>query len=288
MGENSKIEWTHHTFNPWIGCTKVAAPCDNCYAEALSKRYGWVTWGPHGERKRTSAANWRKPLIWDKAAKLAGVRHRVFCASLADWLDNQVPNSWREDLANLIEATPNLDWLLLTKRIQNFGKHAPWHDDDIPPNVWLGITCGSQPEYDRDWPKLSELKPRVRFISYEPALGPLSILSPSGRGPDWIICGGESGPHARPMHPKWARALRDECEAADVAFFFKQWGEHFPYRVSTEPAAVDRLYLNGAVVGGKDFGDGWFAARVGKKVAGRLLDGKEHNSFPEAKEVAFA
>src|ERR1700712_493898 len=116
MGENSKIEWCDHTFNPWIGCQKVSPGCDNCYAEALmDKRLGRVEWGPHGERLRTSPANWAKPLQWDRAAAKAGVRHRVFCASLADWLDNKVPRRWRIDLAAIIRQTPNLDWLLLTK-----------------------------------------------------------------------------------------------------------------------------------------------------------------------------
>lgn len=223
MAENSKIEWTTHTFNPWIGCTKVAPPCDNCYAEALAKRYGWTKWGNEGERKRTSPANWRKPIAWNKAAKAAGERHRVFCASLADWLDNRVSDGWRDDLANLIEATPNLDWLLLTKRIGNFGKHAPWHDDDIPANVWLGITCGDQAEYDRDWPKLRALKAPVRFISHEPSLGCLwNFHTAAGEAPDWIICGGESGPGARMMDAAWARKTRDNCAQFGIAFFMKQ------------------------------------------------------------------
>ncbi len=133
MAENSKIEWTTHTFNPWIGCQKVSPGCDNCYAEAMmDHRYGRVKWGPHGERVRTSAANWGKPMQWDKAARARGVRDRVFCASLADWLDNKVPGSWREQLGLLIQATPNLDWLLLTKRIENFDKLAPWRADTIP------------------------------------------------------------------------------------------------------------------------------------------------------------
>jgi protein gp37 len=222
MAENSKIEWTDHTFNPWIGCTKIAPACDNCYAADLAKRYGWVEWG--GERKRTSDANWRKPVQWDKAAKKAGTRYRVFCASLADWLDNQVPVSWREDLACLIDATPNLDWLLLTKRIGNFGKLGPWHNDDIPKNVWLGITCGDQKEYERDWPKLAEIEASVRFISHEPSLGPLVpyALNPGRLIPNWIICGGESGPHRRMMNPQWARDLRDYCEHDGIAFFMKQ------------------------------------------------------------------
>lgn len=226
MAENSKIEWTHHTFNPWIGCTKVAPPCDNCYAEKLATRYGWVKWG--GPRKRTSDANWRKPVQWDKAAKKAGTRYRVFCASLADWLDNQVEPSWREDLACLIEATPNLDWLLLTKRIGNFDKIGPWHHDDVPANVWLGITCGDQKEYDRDWPKLAEIEAGVRFVSYEPALGPLIPSFHRDRLPDWIICGGESGPVTRYLDPAWARALRDDCRKTGVNFFMKQMTDKKP------------------------------------------------------------
>jgi protein gp37 len=143
MGENSKIEWTIHTFNPWIGCQKVSPGCDNCYAEALmDKRLGRVVRGPHGERMRTSPANWAKPLQWAKAAARVGVRHRVFCASLADWLDNKADTQWREDLAVLIEATPELDWLLLTKRIANFAKLSPWHDDDVPDNVCLAWCDG--------------------------------------------------------------------------------------------------------------------------------------------------
>lgn len=217
MAENSKIEWTTHTFNPWIGCTKVGPPCDNCYAEALSKRYGWAEWGPHGERKRTAPANWRKPYQWDRQAERDGVRHRVFCASLADWLDNQVPQQWRGELGVVIDETTHLDWLLLSKRIQNWRRLSPW--EKPPSNVWVGITCGSQSELERDWPLLAAVDATVRFISYEPALGPLTL---GDARPDWIICGGESGPGARTMDPAWARALRDECAEKGVAFFMKQ------------------------------------------------------------------
>jgi protein gp37 len=134
MAENSKIEWCDHTFNPWIGCQKVSPGCDHCYAEALmDKRYGRVQWGPHGERVRTSPDNWKMPLRWAKKAN--GDRPRVFCASLADWLDNKAPRSWRDDLAQLIYDTPNLDWLMLTKRIENFDKLAPWRRYDVPSHV---------------------------------------------------------------------------------------------------------------------------------------------------------
>jgi protein gp37 len=217
MGEASKIEWTTHTFNPWIGCQKVSPGCDNCYAEAMmDHRYGRVKWGPHGERVRTSAANWKQPFRWAKAAN--GSRPRVFCASLADWLDNKVPSQWREDLAVVIDETPQLDWLLLTKRIENFDKLSPWHDDAIPRNVWLGITCEDQAAYNKRWPILSRIPATVRFISYEPAIGP---LEPFGK-PDWIICGGESGKGARPMDPQWARDLIAACAVSDIKFFMKQ------------------------------------------------------------------
>jgi protein gp37 len=227
MGENSKIEWTDHTFNPWIGCQKVSLACDFCYAEAMmDHRYHRVEWGPHGERKRTSEENWRQPLRWAKHARAMGARHRVFCASLADVFDNRAPQGAREDLLKLIEATPELDWLLLTKRPENISKQVPqkW----IPlftRNVWLGTTCETQGWYDRRWPTLRKTPAAVHFISYEPALGPLTHLGPDGARPDWIICGGESGRNARPMMLQWARNIQANCERNGVAFFMKQMGQ---------------------------------------------------------------
>lgn len=307
MAENTKIEWTDHTFNPFIGCTKVSPGCDNCYAENLmDTRMGKVVWGPKGERVRTSPANWNKPLKWNAnhAAFFAehGRRQRVFCASLADVFDNAVDPQWREDLFKLIEATPNLDWLLLTKRIGNVSNMLPVPFDfaKLYPHVWIGATVVNQEEADRDIPKLLAVDAAVRFLSMEPLLGPVSIgkwLDPwtcadcefhgcesdcgadgcSACGADdafsqgsdsckscgaddqaarpscprcgshrsferdhgfkydseqtfidWVIVGGESGPGARPMHPEWARSLRDQCTAAGVAFLFKQWGEWIP------------------------------------------------------------
>jgi protein gp37 len=217
MGEHSKIEWTDDTFNPWIGCTKVSPGCDHCYAERdWDHRFHKVKWGPHGERIRTTFDYWKGPLTWNRKAKAAGVRHRVFCASLADVFDNQVPEQWRSDLFDLIKATPELDWLLLTKRPQNIAKMFPaqWW-----PNVWIGTTCEDQKHYDQRWPLLNAVRNvPVRFISYAPAIGPLYLDEPV----DWIICGGESGGGARMMNPQWARALRDQCAAANVPFFMKQ------------------------------------------------------------------
>lgn len=220
MGDTTKIEWCDATFNPWVGCQKVSPGCDHCYAEGWAKRSGMVQWGPHADRRRTSEANWRKPLKWAKDARGTGKRPRVFCASLADWLDNRVPAEWRMDLWRLINRTPELDWLLLTKRPENYSKLAPWDDDKPPANVWLGITAEDQAHYDRRWPILNDIPARVRFISYEPAIGPL--VPSMAFIPDWIICGGESGHHARHMDPRWARMTRDYCSGFGIAFFMKQ------------------------------------------------------------------
>lgn len=218
MAENSKIEWTTHTFNPWIGCQKVSPGCDHCYAEAMmDHRYGKVEWGPHGERKRTSVANWRKPRQWAKASN--GSRPRVFCASLADVFDNKAPDGARADLFDLIRSTPELDWLLLTKRPENIRKMLPADWSDGWPHVWLGTTCEDQANYDRRWPIMASVPAAVRFISYEPAIGKLGYVW--GK-PDWIICGGESGAGARLMEADWARGVRDQCSASGIAFFMKQ------------------------------------------------------------------
>jgi len=282
MAENSKIEWCHHTFNPWTGCTKIGPGCDHCYAEGWAKRSGIVQWGPGAERRRTSEANWRQPVKWNAEAERLGVRYRVFCASLADVFDNAVPVEWRRDLFDLIAKTPNLDWLLVTKRIGNaktmmadalhLNPTALSNGQIWPlPNVWLGITVVNQAEADRDIPKLLATPAVVRFLSMEPLLGPVNLrhlnedretnevdcLHPrtweqeieqwrdtedeweeqfedlygvavsDASGPmhasvDWVIVGGESGPGARPMHPQWARDLRDQCVAAGVPFFMKQ------------------------------------------------------------------
>lgn len=228
MAENSKIEWTTHTFNPWIGCQKMSPACDNCYAEALmDHRYGKVKWGPHGERLRTSVANWKKPLLWARRARGGKDRPRVFCASLADIWDNQVPVQWRRDLFNLIWETPELDWLLLTKRPENIedmlwpaigeAELWPW------PNVWLGVSAEDQKWYDRRWGMLSTIPAKVRFISHEPSLGGIfDLRGNTDHYPDWFIMGGESGSGARNMPVDRARETRDNCKRHDVKFFFKQ------------------------------------------------------------------
>ena len=225
MAEKTKIEWTDHTFNPWIGCQKVSTGCDLCYAEAsMDHRFGRVLWGAHGQRVRTSERNWKTPLRWAKAAKLNATRPKVFCASLADIWDNKAPDEWRADLFRLIDLTPQLDWLLLTKRPENVEKMLPTAIAGLKAwpwsNVWLGVTCENQEQYTRRWPILRKVPAVLHFVSYEPALGPLAL--PLGRLPDWIICGGESGSGARFMNPEWAQNLLKQCRRREIAFFMKQ------------------------------------------------------------------
>ncbi|WP_343726647.1 phage Gp37/Gp68 family protein [Burkholderia seminalis] len=325
MSENSKIEWTDSTFNPWEGCQKVGPGCDHCYAESRNARFGGgtaVNWGPGAPRRRTSAANWRKPLQWNRDGTfyaIHGRRRRVFCASLADVFDNEVDLLWRRDLFRLIAETENLDWLLLTKRIGNVPtmlRHIGV--ERLPDNVWLGATIVNQAEADRDIPKLLAVPARVHFLSMEPLLGPADIsrhldycekLDKHGIsrraggqhikcdehcGISWVIVGGESGPGARPMHPDWARSLRDQCAVAGVPFLFKQHGEWAPGsgdfgagRVETAAIALDgRVAAGGYRVDdyphGATSGDGWsMVRRTGKRAAGRVLDGRTHDDFPE-------
>lgn len=289
MAERSKIEWTDATFNPWIGCQNVGPGCDHCYAEdMMANRYRRVEWGPHGSRSRTSASYWRQPLTWDREAAAEGKRRRVFCASLADVFDNHgsITSGWRGDLWHLIARTPNLDWLLLTKRPGNIrhmlpdGYGAPAWGDGWS-NVWLGCTVVNQAEADRDIPKLLAVPAVVHFLSMEPLLGPVDLHSAlcreTGSCPkcpaclstlDWVIVGGESGPHARPMNPQWARDLRDQCIAAGVAFHFKQWGEWVSVSEVESPGAHFT------------FPDGRTVRRAGKKAAGRQLDGRTWDGVP--------
>lgn len=361
MGENTKIEWADATVNFWIGCTKVSAACDHCYAEAFAKRTGSARWGNGEPRHRTKGAV-ALAFKLERQAERAGRRLRVFTNSLSDIFDTEVPDGWRDTAFAVMALTPNLDWLVLTKRpqvarrylsdgeagrrIANASVDAKLPDDlvripSIPlRNVWLGTTVENQDMANLRVPLLLDTPAAKRFLSCEPLLGPVDLSGPLNVVPhlrtpvsaatlrpvgptesgwiqsyrmstgepipsrlDWIIAGGESGPKARPMHPDWARSLRDQCEAAGVPFLFKKWGEYLP--VGQTLAGFGKVHGATAVKPGRmklHYGgtpqqapkhafaehgveftsapDGRLTFRVGKKGAGRLLDGVQHDGVP--------
>lgn len=295
------------------GCyAKVSTPV------RVLRSKGIETWGPGAQRVRTKT--WGDPVKWNDQHEAFFARHgrrqRVFCASLADVFDNEVSVQWRIELMSLILKTPHLDWLLLTKRIGNAADmletafravHAGregWANN-VRPNVWIGATIVNQAEADRDIPKLLQVPAAKRFLSMEPLLGPVNLTEIQADGMmrvwfdslnghaselaatgcvytvprlDWVIVGGESGPGARPMHPDWARSLRDQCQAAGVPFLFKQWGEWAPWdddNWSLPDGADDVLaHDRTRLVDGVEF------LPVGKKAAGRLLDGRTWDEVP--------
>lgn len=278
MGKNSSIEWTHHTFNPWWGCTRVSPACKFCYAEAWSRRVGLDLWGAKRRRRFFSDSHWQEPVRWNAEAQATGKRRRVFCASMADVFEERSElASWRERLWNLIAQTPALDWLLLTKRPDRIEVMIPW-GNKWPDNVWLGTTAENQVWASRRIPMLLKHAAVVRFLSCEPLLGPID-LSPwlkNGRkheGVDWVIAGGESGHKARPMNPEWARSLRDQCVHAGIPFHFKQWG-HWRPDTSAAPKNAKRVQLSSST------GAALTLVRLGKHGAGRVLDGRTWNGVP--------
>jgi len=234
MGKNTLITWCDHTFCPWWGCVKVSHGCDHCYAEAFAQqRLGLPIWGdPKTTARRFMGdAYWRQPLAWDRAAARDNVRRRVFCASMSDVFEHhQELDEPRQRLWTLIERTPWLDWLLLTKRPQNIARMLPpgWLEQPRE-NVWLGTSAESQPWAERRIPRLLSIPAVVHFVSAEPLLGPLDLapfLAPERV--NWVIGGGESGAQFRPMDVDWARGLRDQCQAAGVAYFHKQGASRYP------------------------------------------------------------
>lgn len=307
-------------------------------------------WGAKAERREFGEKHWNEPLKWNKKAADAGERHRVFCASMADVFDKNAPEGARNRLLKLIANTPNLDWLILTKRIGNakemlddamldlsYGSFD-WTDESALPNLWLGASIVNQEEANRDIPKLLQVPAAVRFLSMEPLLGAVdvsrymprnsyymtkcehcgwicsshlcgtdfagddvvcpacvrSIRGDDAPGLDWIIVGGESGPQARTMHPDWVRSLRDQCTAAGVPFLFKQWGEwREPLEGEEYDTTMGRAQRVPAFIvaptgtvhcfeNNLTDGNGRVMLRVGKKAAGRLLDGVQHDGYPRS------
>jgi len=237
MAEYTKIPWTDHTFNPWWGCEKVSPGCKNCYAEGQAARYGHKCWGHDTERRTMSEGHWRKPMKWDRWCKEMGLRHKVFVGSMCDVMeDRRDLDRFRERLWDLIEATPSLDWLLLTKRPENYTLLLPerWLSG-CPRNVWIGTTVEEQDVAEERVDAIAPIRAVVHFLSIEPMLGPVNIgllgTTPKDWGYgyrmvgeiiNWVIVGAESGSKRRPYDPDWGRAVRDECVDAGVHFFYKQ------------------------------------------------------------------
>jgi len=263
--ENTEISWTHNTFNPWWGCSKVSPACKHCYAESLAKRFGskgkrgLPVWGQeaNSDRKFFDEKHWREPIKWDRLAKAEGERKRVFCASMADVFEARAElDPWRAKLWTLIGDTLNLDWLLLTKRAEEINRMQPWATK-WPSNVWMGCTAENKAEFAKRVPHLKATHAKVKFLSIEPLLEDLGEIDLNGI--DWVIVGGESGHGSRRMMPEWARSVRDQCIDEGVRFHFKQWGEY---------DAEGR--------------------KVGKKASGYELDGKMWREYPEARRDAPA
>ena len=225
MGDSTGIAWADSTMNFWIGCRKVSAGCTHCYAEKMVRdRMGKV----FAEVRRTRPDYWRKPYLWDQKAALDGRRRTVFTCSLSDFFIEEA-DPWREEAWRVIGETPYLTWQILTKRPERIKDHLPpdWGPGGYP-NVWLGTSVEDQRAVRTRVPYLMDLDVPVAFLSCEPLLEAIdlsgALSSCACRGISWVICGGESGPGARPMKPEWATALRDQVKGAGAAFFFKQWG----------------------------------------------------------------
>ena len=305
MATTTKIAWCDHTFNYWIGCSRISPGCLHCYAETFEGRWKRVDWGRGQPRYlvKDHSGPWR----WDRRAANEGRRRRVFTSSLSDVLDPEVDPAWRVELCEMIERTPHLDWLILTKRIE-FAKTlfpSHWLNGSWPANAWMGTSVENQDCANTRIPELIDLPAPVKFLSAEPLLGPVDI-SAGIPGIDWVIVGGESGHGARPMNPLWVRSLMEQCDTAGVAFFFKQWGAYRYSDVLTTPAGNlilrDPELLRGkksAILYPKRGGaaeeltnEAFFAlvpgdvigVRVGSSAPGDdLLDGQQYQTWPVSK-----
>jgi len=283
----TKIEWADFTLNLWTGCAKVSPACTNCYAESWAKRSGIVKWGEHEKRRRTSHQIWRQAYKWNS---FAPIRYRVFVNSLSDFFeDKEELKEWRAEAFEVFKTCRNIDFLLLTKRADNIAPSLPADWGVGYPNVWLGVTVENQKYADERIPLLLQTPAAIRFLSCEPLLGEVDLLDtfPAlGCSQDeaslsdihWVIAGGESGHNARPSHPDWFRQIRDDCNTAGVAYFHKQNGEFAPAAMMTSTLMPNVLFSQRF-----NFEDGQAMYRVGKKYAGRLLDGKEFSQMPEVK-----
>jgi protein gp37 len=316
MAEKTGIQWTDHTANFWWGCMKVSPGCANCYAEAWSKRYGRAIWGPAATTTRwRTKGPWRDILRWDARAAADGVRRRVFAQSMSDFFEEHPQlDEWRAEACEILAGLKHLDVQLLTKRPENIRRMVPaaWWEE-WPAHIWVGTSVENQQHANERIRHLLAVPAAIHFLSCEPLLGEVDLIEAGALyngaypGIDWVIAGGESGPKARPMHPDWARSLRDQCQEAGVPFHFKQWGEYgttshdirtgqpvFRHFQNEQQWISKAHWINGGVCvdatgvvlnNGADFAEAHYPVailhRVGKKRAGRLLDGREWNEFPQ-------
>jgi len=281
MGKNSAIAWTDHTWNPWQGCHKVSDGCLNCYMFRDMKRFGKVP----SLVLRSIDSTFNAPMKWKELA-------RVFVCSWSDFFIQEA-DRWRDSAWEIIRKTPHLTYQILTKRPERIKDCLPEDWGQGWPNVWLGVTTENQAMANLRVPALLKIPAAIHFVSVEPMLEVVNlanVIMPdgdhlgnnlfnhgTGNGINWVICGGESGPKARPMHPDWVRGLRNQCQGARVPFFFKQWGEWLP--AGQRANGCDELPESTKY---HDFGDGrGICARVGKKAAGHYLDGIEWHQFPK-------
>lgn len=299
MAERTAISWTDSTVNFWWGCTKVGPGCDHCYAETWSKRAGHNIWGVGAPRNRIGSASQTLRRLNDGHAVFladTGRRRRVFVQSMSDLFDLEVPQDWFGFAWGRLAESAHLDVQIVTKRLAAVEKRLSAIAAGIwPPHAGLIATIVNQMEADRDIPRLIALKKSRRIpwigLSMEPLLGAV-VLRPEWLAEiDWIIVGGESGAHARPMHPAWARGIRDACAAAGVPFHFKQWGHWAPHgdlamgsiMLETDgqrrPVNMDLLALGDDERAAMPF-QPVMMRPLGKDRTGRELDGATHDEFP--------
>jgi len=300
MGQDSKISWTTHTWNPWWGCTKIdgSPACEHCYAETFSRRVGFSDlptaskfpiWGAQAQRRFFGDKHWNEPLKWNEAAASRYTLEYVFCASMADWAEGRPDQQESlQRLWDLQSRTPWLVWLMLTKRPQLISKLCAAGSDEGASRRWHGVTAETQKWLDIRWPHLKEVFSPVKWLSMEPLFEnirlPQDFLDLGNRA--GVIVGGESGRQARPMHPDFARYLRDQCAEAGVPFHFKQWGEWAP----GEMVADQKRYPTMNYFDGKwsRCSDDWMTEedggpimyRLGTDKTGHLIDGVEWHQFP--------
>lgn len=223
MAETTGISWTDHTFNIAWGCQKVSPGCQFCYADTLSNRFGLDVWGPDKPRRTFAEKHWNDPLRWNRKATK---KELVFCSSMCDiFEDHPTVIEELKKLWPLIKATPNLEWQLLTKRSERIKESLPDDWGEGYPNAWLGVSVENK-DYEYRADHLREVPCKLRFISYEPALGPLDNFNL--KGIDWVIYGGESGDYFRQDDPQWARNMLELCRRDKVAFFYKQASSRLP------------------------------------------------------------